>query len=76
MVKFTEKIGTKTMSFVINDNELYTARCVIVESVDGRKMTVKDDDSPYGIMGADSRNEAIKKGKEFLKRMKERDNEQ
>ena len=73
MIKFTDKIGTKTMSFVIGENELYTAYCVIVESVDGRKMTVKDDESPYGIMGADRRNEAIKKGKEFLKRMKERE---
>jgi hypothetical protein len=73
MIRFTEKVRTKTMSFVIGENELHTAFCVIVESVDGRKMTVKDDDSPYGVMGADSRNEAIKKGKDFLKRMKERE---
>ena len=61
------------MSFIIGENELYTACCVIVETVDGRKITVKDADSPYGVMGADNRNEAIKKGKEFLKRMKERE---
>lgn len=36
-------------------------------------MTVKDDDSPYGVMGAVSRNEGIKKGKDFLKIMKERE---
>lgn len=73
MIKFRDKVGTKTMSFIIGENELYTACCVIVETVDGRKITVQDGDSHYGIMGADSRKEAIKKGNDFIKRMKERE---
>ena len=75
MIKFTEKVGAKIMSFMIGENneELYTAYCTIVESVDGRKMTVKDESSPIGIMESESRKEAIKKGKLFLKRMKEKE---
>lgn len=73
MIKFTDNVGTKMMSFIIGEGELYTSYCVIVETVEGSKITVIDTESPSGVMCADTRKEAIKKGKDFLKRMKERE---
>ena len=73
-VEFTGKVGAKTMSFMLDDKskDLHTAWYTLVETTDGRKLTVKDLSAPVGIMEAETRYKAIKKGKEFLERMKEK----
>lgn len=74
MMRFTEKLRTKTMSFMTSEDELHTICAVIVETTDGRKMTVQDENSPTGILGGDNRNEAIRKGKAFLQSMADKQN--
>lgn len=51
--------------------ELHTAWYTLVETTDGRKLTVKDTTSPVGIMEAETRYKAIKKGKQFLEKVNE-----
>jgi len=75
-VVFGEKVGAKFMSFMVGkeDKELHSAWYTLVEA-NGQMVTVKDADSPVGLMEAESRYKAIKKGKEFLSRMKAREEE-
>ncbi|WP_303982233.1 hypothetical protein [Niallia circulans] len=62
------------MSFMLakDSKDLHTAWYTLVETTDGRKLTVKDSNAPVGMMEAETRYKAIKKGKEFLERMKEK----
>lgn len=66
-IQFTDKVGAKEMSFLIDESRtLHTAWFPHVETIEGTKLTIKDDDAPAGIMEAESRYKAIKKGKLFL----------
>ncbi|MEH7790508.1 hypothetical protein V7358_14055 [Bacillus pumilus] len=69
-VKFTGKVGIKRMNFMKEGNkDLHTAYYTTVETTCGQKLTIKDTDAPFGLMEADTRSEAIVKGKQFLERV-------
>lgn len=67
-VTFTGEVKTKQMSFLIGEknDELHTAYYVFLRTADGQEVTVKDPQSPVGMMEAPTRHKAVKKGKEFL----------
>lgn len=68
-VEFTGKVGATRNSYMLN-GELQTRYITQLKLKDGRSVTVKDTSSPIDMMEAPTRNEAIKKGKEFLERVK------
>lgn len=76
-VEFTGKVGAKSMSFMVDREarKMHTAWYTLVETTDGRMCTVKDESSPVNMMEAETRYKAIKKGKEFLKRMEDKFNQ-
>ena len=70
-VVFTGKVGAKEMSFMIGDTieKLHTAWFTLLETEDGRKVTITDEESPVRLMEAESRYKAVKKGKMFLEKI-------
>lgn len=68
-VEFTGQVGATKNTFMVK-GELYTRYITQLKLKDGRSVTVKDSSSPIDMMEAPTRNEAIKKGKEFLERVK------
>lgn len=68
-IEFTGKVFAKQMSFLLEDDTLHTAYYTIIETVTGRRVTIVDKEAPKGMMEAETRYMAVKKGKEFLKRM-------
>lgn len=61
---FGEKVGAKEQSYMIGE-KLHTAFYTKVE-INGQMVNIKDESSPVGLMEAETRNLALKKGKEFL----------
>ncbi|HHB1653374.1 TPA: hypothetical protein ACOQ0H_002508 [Bacillus cereus] len=73
--EFTGKVGAEFMSFLLEDDTLHSAYYSHVEVVmeDGKKMLcIKDDAGLKGIAEGQTRAEAIKKAKSFLKRPEEK----
>ncbi|WP_456028058.1 hypothetical protein [Bacillus cereus] len=73
--EFTGKVGAGFMSFLLEDDTLHSAYYSHVEVVmeDGKKMLcIKDDAGLKGIAEGQTRAEAIKKAKSFLKRPEEK----
>ncbi|MDA2672195.1 hypothetical protein ACTFQ7_27455 [Bacillus cereus group sp. MYBK226-2] len=73
---FTGKVGTEFMSFLIEGDKLHSAYYSKVEVIteDGAKkmICIKDDTALKGIAEGQTRAEAIKKAKSFLKRQEEK----
>lgn len=73
---FTGKVGTEFMSFLIEGDKLHSAYYSKVEVTmeDGTKkmICIKDDTALKGIAEGQTRAEAIKKAKVFLKRQEEK----
>lgn len=73
---FTGKVGTEFMSFLIEGDKLHSAYYSKVEVImeDGAKkmICIKDDTALKGIAEGQTRVEAIKKAKDFLKRQEEK----
>ena len=74
--EFTGKVDAEFMSFLLEDDTLHSAYYSHVEVVmeDGKKrmLCIKDDNALKGIAEDQTRAEAIKKAKLFLKRQKEK----
>lgn len=69
--EFIGKVGAEFMSFLLEDDTLHSAYYSHVEVVmdNGKKMLcIKDDAGLKGIAEGQTRAEAIKKAKNFLKR--------
>ncbi|HHY0836419.1 TPA: hypothetical protein ACVW80_002346 [Bacillus thuringiensis] len=69
--EFTGKVGAEFMSFLLEDDTLHSAYYSHVEVLmdNGKKMLcIKDDAGLKGIAEGQTRAEAIKKAKNFLKR--------
>lgn len=73
---FTGKVGTEFMSFLIEGDKLHSAYYSKVEVImeDGTKkmICIKGDTALKGIAEGQTRAEAIKKAKLFLKRQEEK----
>ncbi|AJH64611.1 hypothetical protein BF33_1738 [Bacillus cereus] len=74
--EFTGKVGAEFMSFLLEDDTLHSAYYSHVEVVmdNGKKkmLCIKDDTGLKGIAEGQTRAEAIKKAKKFLKRQEEK----
>ncbi|PFA13570.1 hypothetical protein [Bacillus cereus] len=73
--EFTGEVGAEFMSFLLEDDTLHSAYYSHVEVVmdNGKKMLcIKDDAGLKGIAEGQTRVEAIKKAKNFLKRQEEK----
>ncbi|NIL29929.1 hypothetical protein [Bacillus thuringiensis] len=74
--EFTGKVGAEFMSFLLEDDTLHSAYYSHVEVVmdNGKKkmLCIKDDAGLKGIAEGQTRAEAIKKAKKFLKRQEEK----
>lgn len=72
-VEFSGKVEAKQMSFMIDEDKktLHTAYYVFLETTEGKELTIKDKNSPVGMLEGDTKYKAIKKGKEFLKKYQE-----
>lgn len=70
-IAFTGKVGARKMCLMKRNRfeTRHDAYYPTLELADGQKVTIKDDTSPVGLMNADTRYKAIKKGKEVLERM-------
>lgn len=69
MVEFTDEVGAKQNSFMIG-GEIHTAWYTLITTTNGNVVTIDDAESPVGMMEAETRYLAIKKGKEFLEKLK------
>ncbi|PFN76388.1 hypothetical protein [Bacillus cereus] len=73
---FTGKVGTDFMSFLIEGDKLHSAYYskveVIMEDGEKKMICIKDDTALKGIAEGQTRAEAIKKAKAFLKRQEEK----
>lgn len=71
---FTGKVGAHSISsMIIDDGKMvpHFSYRTMVEIVGHGKVAVNDNTSSTGMMEGESRHEAIKKGKEFIRRMNE-----
>lgn len=64
-IEFTDKVGASRQSFMVN-GKLHTAWYTHLTTTNGSCVTINDAESPVGMMEAETRYLAIKKGKEFL----------
>lgn len=68
-VEFTDKVGAHRKSFMVG-GKIHTAWYTLVTTANGESVTISDAESPVGMMEAETRYLAIKKGKEFLEKLK------
>lgn len=68
-VEFTGKVGATQQSFMIG-GELHTAWYTQLRTTNGNVVTIDDAESPVGMMEAETRYLAIKKGNAFLEKLK------
>ena len=71
-VHFTGKVGAKHMTFLVDEENktFHSAYFTLVETTDGRKIHIHDDDAPIKMVEGETRYKAVKKGREFLERIK------
>lgn len=71
--QFKDKVSAEELSFMVGEKKdiVHTAWYTVIETLEGRKIHISDPSSPVGMMEAVSKYRAIKKGKEFLKRLQE-----
>lgn len=68
MRKFGDKVKTKKMSFLFDDN-LYTAYYPLIE-VNGQFVTIRNDDYQTKMVNAPTRYKAKKLGEEMVSKLK------
>lgn len=67
-VEFTGKVGATQQSFMVG-GELHTAWYTQLTTTNGNVVTINDAESPVGMMEAETRHLAIKKGNAFLEKV-------
>lgn len=68
-VEFTGKVGATRKSFMLG-GELHTAWYTQLTTTNGNVVTINDAESPVGMMEAETRYLAIKKGNTFLEKVR------
>ena len=66
-VHFTGKVGARHMTFELGEGNktFHSAYFTTVETTDGRKIYIHDEDAPIRMVEGETRYNEVKKGKEF-----------
>lgn len=68
--ELTGKVFSKNMSFYLKESDtVHSAYYVLLETISGKKVPIKDESDVVGMMSADSRDKAIRKGETFYKNL-------